>query len=58
MTALTIQESSVTVWNLLNSLAEQKASVTHSFLSVLNNGTSWILRSKIYHPFPDLKFWF
>ena len=41
--------------NLLNSLLEQKASVTISFSSVLNNSTSWTLRSEIYYPFPDSK---
>ena len=40
---------------LLNSIAEQKASVTLSFPSVLKNGTSWMLKSETYHLFPDSK---
>ena len=37
--------------NLFNSIPEQKASVTLSFPSVLKNGTSWMIKSEIYHPF-------
>ena len=42
----------------LNSILYQnkKASLTLSFLSVSKNGTSWMLKSEIYHPFPDSKF--
>ena len=54
MTAVTIQELSQS-WNLLNSILEQKASLTLSLHSILKNGTSWMLKSEIYHPFPDSK---
>ena len=54
MIAVTILELSQSR-NLLNSIAEQKASVTLSFHSVLKNGTSWMLNSEIYHPLPDSK---
>ena len=37
--------------NLSNSLPEQEASATLSFPSVLKNGTSWMIKSEIYHPF-------
>ena len=47
MAAVTVQELSQSR-NLLNSIAEQKASVTLSFPSVLKNGTSWMLKSEIY----------
>ena len=53
MTAVTIQEFSQS-WNLLNSIAGQK-SLTLSFLSILKDGTSWILKSEIYRLFPDSK---
>ena len=42
MTAVTIQEL-CQIWNLLNSIEEQEASVTISFPSVLKNGTSCML---------------
>ena len=54
MTVVTIQGLSQS-WNLLNSIPKQKASVTLSFPSVLKNGTSWMLKSEIYYPFPDSK---
>ena len=41
--------------DLINAIAEQKASATLPFASVLKNGTSWMLNSEIYHPFPDSK---
>ena len=53
MTAVTIQELSQSR-KLLNSIAKQKAS-TLSFPSGLKNGTSWMLKSQTYHPFPDSK---
>ena len=52
MTFVTIQELSQSR-NLHNSIAEQKALVTLSFTSVLTNGISWMLKSEIYHTFPD-----
>ena len=51
MTAITLQEFSQSQ-NLLNSIGKQKASVPFSFPVVLKNG-SWMLKSEIYHPFPD-----
>ena len=54
MTVVTNQELSQSR-NLINSIAEQKASVTLFFSSVLKNGISWMLKEEIYHPFPDLK---
>ena len=54
MAAVAIQEVSQSR-NLLNSIPEQKASVTLSFPSVLKNGASWMLKSEIYHLFPDSK---
>ena len=54
MTAVTIQELSQ-YQNFLNSIPEQKASGTVSFPSVLNNGTSWMIKSEICHPSPDSK---
>ena len=54
MIAVTRQEHSQKQ-NLLNSIAEHKASVTLSFPSILKNGTSWMLQLEIYHPFPDSK---
>ena len=54
MTAVTIQELSQSQ-NFLNSIPEQKASGTVSFPSVLKNGTSWMIKSEIYHPSPDSK---
>ena len=41
--------------NLLNFIAKQKASLTLSFPSVLNNKTSWMLISENYHLFLDSK---
>ena len=52
MTAVTIQELSQ-IRNLLNSIAKQKASATLSFPSVLKNGTSSMIRSEVFLPFPD-----
>ena len=52
MTAIAIQGLSQSR-NLLNSVGEQKATVTLSFPFILKNGTSWMLISEIYHPFPD-----
>ena len=54
MTAVTTQKLSQSR-NLLNSIAEQKVSVKLSFPSVLKNGASWMLKSEVYHPFPDSK---
>ena len=54
MTAVTIQELSQHQ-NFLNSIIEQKASGTVSFPSVLNNGTSWMIKSEICHLSPDSK---
>ena len=54
MRAVTIQELSQSR-NLLNSITEQKASVTRSFHSVLKNGKSRMLKSEIYHPLPESK---
>ena len=54
MTAVTIQELSKSR-NLLNSIPEQKASVTLSSPSVLKYETSWIIKSEIYHLPPDSK---
>ena len=50
MTAVTIQELSQSR-NLVNSISEQKASVA----PILKYGTSWMLKSEIYYPFPDSK---
>ena len=49
-TDTTVQETNQ-IWNLANSLAELKVSVTLSFPTALRNGTSKIRKSKIYHPF-------
>ena len=43
------------LWNTLYSDILNKTSVTLSFPSVLKNETYWILKSEIYHPFPDSK---
>ena len=53
MTAATISQEISQNRNLLNSIPEQKASIAFSFPPALKNGTSWILKSEIYHPFPD-----
>ena len=52
MIAVTIQELSQSR-KLLNSIPKQKASARLSFPFVLKNGTSWLLKSEIYHPFQD-----
>ena len=54
MTAVTIQELSQSQ-NVFNSILEQRPSLTTSFFSVLKNGTSWMLKSEIYHLFSDSK---
>ena len=41
--------------NLVSFATEQKALVPLSFPSVLKNGTSWMIKSEIYHPFLDSK---
>ena len=48
-----------------NTIAQSKSEVTqfysrtksfsNTFRSALKNGTSWILKSEIYHTFPDSK---
>ena len=57
ITDVTIQELSQSRI-LLNSISEQKVSVTLSFPSVLKNGRSWMLKPEMYDPFPDSKIGF
>ena len=50
MTTVPIQEVSQSR-NLLSPISEQKATVALSFLSILKNGTNWMLKSEIYLQF-------